>query len=128
MFSRKALNWVSLTGDETMIKVKTNNGYIPFCEQGIVTDIIDSNGNRLKTGDIVRVYDKQRRNCEPGFDFDLVSTNMVVFDQFKKFGTDSDFFICGWKSASVGGWQKTDYIIELDSTAESVDYDMYRIE
>lgn len=80
-----------------MILVKTNNGYVEMCDQGIKTDIIDTNGKVLKTGDIVKVYDSQRKalsSFEDDPDYALVSTNMVVFDQFDKFSNsnDSSFF------------------------------------
>lgn len=108
-----------------MILVKTNTGYVDYCEHGIETNIKDSNGQILKTGDIVKVYDSQRLIFDP--EYALVSTNMVVFDQFKNFASDDDFFICGWKNASVGGWKETDYKVILDPEETSVDYDMYKI-
>ncbi len=113
------------SGEMKMILVKTNTGYVDYCEQGIETDIKDSNGRVLKTGDIVKVYDSQRLRFDP--EYALVSTNMVVFDQFKKFGFDDNFFICGWKNSSIGGWKETDYVVIFEQDETSVDYDMYKI-
>ena len=39
------------------ILVKSNTGWNDYCPVGIVTDLVDMNGDQLMTGDVVEILD-----------------------------------------------------------------------
>lgn len=80
-----------------------------YCNVGVLTDIKDSNGEFLSTGDIVRVVDvktysklNQTRVC---------GESVVVFDQFGRFLTTNKFHIDGWISREFNS-KDCQYILE----------------
>ena len=78
-----------------MIEVKTNNGWKPYCDEQVKSDIQDMNGVTLYTGDVVEVlykpyYDAGIKDCQTG------DTSMIIFDQHKRFISTDKFFVEGW--------------------------------
>ena len=74
-----------------------------YCHVGILTDIKDSNGEFLSTGDIVKVVDvktyakiNQTMDCGEA---------IIVFDQFDKFINNNKFFVEGWLKVE---WESDD--------------------
>ena len=80
-----------------MIQTLCDGGkWMDYCNVGVLTDIKDSNGKFLSTGDIVRVVDvktyakiNQTRVCGEA---------VVVFDQFGRFLSTNKFYVEGWIS------------------------------
>lgn len=77
--------------------------WMDYCHAGTLTDIKDSNGEFLSTGDIVKVVDvktyaklNQTRVCGEA---------VVVFDQFGNFITTNKFFVEGWLKVE---WESDD--------------------
>ena len=75
-----------------MIEVNTTLGWMDYCNDGVITDIIDMDGVVLKTGDFVEVL-----NHNQDYSLDIA---MVVFDEFQNFISDNEFYIDGWKNVS----------------------------
>ena len=105
-----------------MIQVKTNQGWMDYCQAGIETDMVDMNGVALKTGDVVEILDGRWhrgdvKNCRVG-------TGMVIFDQFGNFLVDTKFFVEGWFSHD---WANDDeWLIRKVGRSQHVD-SHYRI-
>ena len=80
-----------------------------LCEVGVLTDIKDSNGEFLRTGDIVKILDvkfyaaiNQTRPCGEA---------IVQFDQYGKFIKNNKFYVDGWFRID---WEAEDspYVLE----------------
>jgi hypothetical protein len=67
-----------------------------YCNVGILTDIKDSDGNLLSTGDIVRIVDVKTYACVN--QTKLCGEAVVVFDQFGRFLSTNKFYVEGWIS------------------------------
>ena len=93
-----------------MIQTLCDGGkWMDYCNVGVLTDIKDSNGKFLSTGDIVRVVDvktyakiNQTRVCGEA---------VVVFDQFGRFLTTNKFHVNGWFSRDFNS-EDCQYILE----------------
>lgn len=86
--------------------------WIDLCEVGVQTDLKDSNGNYLLTGDIVKVLDvkfyaaiNQTRDCGEA---------IIQFDQYGKFNKNNKFYVDGWYRID---WESEDcpYVLEKQS-------------
>jgi len=89
-----------------MIQVKSNIGWVDYCEVGVETDITDMNGVVLKTGDIVEILEGSYHRA--GIEDCCVGVSMMIFDQCKKFITDDRFFASGWLKMD---WKDDKYLI-----------------
>lgn len=90
-----------------MIQTLTNVGWHDYCEVGIETDIIDIDGNILKTGDTIEIINANYYN--KGIDNPEVGLSMILFDQYANFISSSKFYADGWSNMD---WSESDnYII-----------------
>jgi hypothetical protein len=103
-----------------MIEVKTTDGWKPYCDENIATDLMDMNGVELFTGDVVEVL--RVWNFEDGtVQADVVDTAMVIFDQHKRFINTDKFFVEGWLNHNWDddGVEQTSYTYSISENGTS---------
>jgi len=93
-----------------MIQTLCGGGkWMDYCHVGILTNMKDSNGDLLSTGDIVRIVDV--KTYAGVNQIKICGEAVVVFDQFGKFFDTNKFFVEGWFSRDFNS-ENCPYVLE----------------